>query len=188
LVGFLHSKGRRTATGRALVIAADASTLDRGYTTGKGATVHSKLRVRVTPDDGASEFESDASAWGGDEEHLVRGHWTYVLYDRERCDGCDIDSDRLANEFGRVDGKKRRTSVPQWVSDEWTKQNVEPAHNQPLAGANSAPTAEGSQSAEPAPGSEGVVAGLEDLAQLHATGALSDAEFADAKSRLLAHG
>jgi hypothetical protein len=33
-----------------------------------------------------------------------------------------------------------------------------------------------------------VVAGLEDLAQLHATGALSDAEFADAKSRLLAHG
>jgi hypothetical protein len=78
--------------------------------------------------------------------------------------------------------------VPQWVSDEWTKQNVEPAHNQPLAGANSAPTAEGSQSAEPAPGSEGVVAGLEDLAQLHATGALSDAEFADAKSRLLAHG
>jgi hypothetical protein len=49
------------------VIAADASTLDRGYTTGKGATAHSKLRVRVTPDDGASEF--DASAWGGDEEH-----------------------------------------------------------------------------------------------------------------------
>jgi len=187
-VGFLHSKGRRTATGRALVIAADTSTLDRGYTTGKGPTVHSKIRVRVTPDDGASEFESDASAWGGDEEHLVRGHWTYVLYDREQRDGCDIDGDRLTKEFGREDGKKRRTSVPKWVSDEWTKQDAQPADGQPVAAAVGAATAETAPSAESPPSSEGMVAGLKDLAQLHANGALSDSEYADAKSRLLANG
>jgi hypothetical protein len=188
LVGFLHSKGRRTATGRALVITADALTLDTGYTTGKGSSVHSKIRVRVTPDDGGSAFESDASAWGGDQEHLVRGHWTYVVYDPEQRDGCDIDGDRLTKEFGRGDGKKRRTSVPKWVSDEWTKQDAKPADGQPVAAAAGAATVETARSAESPPSNEGMVAGLKDLAQLHAAGALSDVEYADAKSRLLANG
>jgi hypothetical protein len=133
-------------------------------------------------------LESDASAWGGDEEHLVRGHWTYVLYDPEHPDQCDIDSDRLVKEFGRVDGKKRRTSVPQWVSDEWAKQKLEPADEQGAEVASSTPIADAAQSAESAPGAEGMVAGLKDLAQLHAAGALSDAEYAAAKSRLLADG
>ncbi|HEX4107924.1 MAG TPA: SHOCT domain-containing protein [Solirubrobacteraceae bacterium] len=180
-MGLLHSKAHRMSTGRALVITADALTLDTGYTTGKGASLHSKIRVRVTPDDGGSQFESVASAWGGDQEHLVRGHWTYVLYDREQRDGCDIDGDRLANEFGR-DGKKRRTSVPKWVSDEWTEEAVKSADGQPTA----APSAEIPRSAESPPGSEDMVAGLKDLAQLHATGALNDVEYAEAKSRLLA--
>jgi Short C-terminal domain len=188
LVGFLHSKERRTATGRALVITADALTLDTGYTTGKGLSVHSKIRVRVTPDNGGSEFESDAGAWGGDEEHLVRGHWTYVLYDPEQPDGCDVDSDRLGTEFGRVDGKKRRTSVPKWVSDEWTKQALQPGDDQRAEAASSTPHAEPAPAADSPPGSDGLVADLKDLAQLHAAGALSDAEYADAKSRLLAHG
>jgi hypothetical protein len=33
-------------------------------------TWHSRVRVEVTPDDGGPEFESDASAWGGDEQDL----------------------------------------------------------------------------------------------------------------------
>ncbi len=147
--------------------------------------MRSKLRVQVTPDDGGSEFESDVGAWGGDQEHLVRGHWTYVLYDPEQPDGCDIDSDRLVKEFGKVDGKKRRTSVPQWVSDEWTKHSLDPVDERR---ARAAPIADTAQGAESAPGSDGIVAGLKDLAQLHAGGALSDAEYAEAKSRLLAHG
>jgi hypothetical protein len=147
IVGFLHSKGRRTATGRALVITADALTLD-----------------------------------------MVRGHWTYVLYDPEQPDECDVDSDRLVTEFGRVNGKKRRTSVPTWVSDEWTKNTLQPADDQGAWAASSAPIAEAAESAESASGSDSLVAGLKDLAQLHAGGALSDAEYADAKSRLLARG
>jgi hypothetical protein len=98
-VGFLRSKQRLPGTGRALVIKADALTLDTGYTVGKGPSVHSKIRVWVTPDDGGSSFESDASAWGGDEEHLVRGHSTYVRYDPGQRDSCNIDRDRLATEF-----------------------------------------------------------------------------------------
>jgi hypothetical protein len=98
------------------------------------------------------------------------------------------DSDRLVTDFGRVDGKKRRTSVPKWVSDEWTKQALQPADDQRAQAASSTPIAETAQSGESAPDSEGLVAGLKDLAQLHADGALSDAEYADAKSRLLAHG
>jgi hypothetical protein len=187
-MGFLHSRGRRAESGRALVINADALRMATGQLGIAQQSVHSKIRVRVIPDDGGSEFESNASVWGGDEEHLLRGHWTYVLYDTGQPDECDIDSDRLAKEFGRVDGKKRRTSVPKWVSDEWTERNLEIGADRPAQEVGSAPIAETSQNTEPTSSSERMVANLTDLAQLHAEGALNDAEYAEAKSRLLAHG
>jgi hypothetical protein len=180
-VGFLRPKGHRTATGRALVITAGGLALQNAYSTGTTA-VHSKIQVRVTPDDGGPEFNSEASVWGGDEQYLRAGHWTYVLYDRERTAGCDIDAARLDTEFGLVNGKQHRTSVPQWVSDEWTKKPVASGDE-----ASSGPTViDTADLAGSLQGSQGVVAGLKDLAQLHASGALSDAEYADAKSRLLA--
>ncbi len=182
LVGFLH--GKRTSTGRAQVLKA------RGLEMSSGTgfewqnpirTVASHIRVRVIPDDGGPEFESAAGVWGGDESHLVEGHWTYVLYDPAHSGQCDVDGDRLMKEFGPVDGKKRRTSIPQW----WAREKLEGVVQDPdKIVVVSNPGSQ--QPAGAARGPEDVVSGLKDLAQLHATGALSDAEFAAAKARLLA--
>jgi hypothetical protein len=137
LVGFLHSK--RTATGRAQVLKAHGLQVSSGTGFEWQNPIHtaaSRIRVRVIPDDGGPEFESEASAWGGDEQHLVEGHWTYVRYDPEHSGQCDIDGDRLKKEFGLGEGKRRRTSIPQW----WAKEKFEGvAHKhevaQPRAGA-----------------------------------------------------
>jgi hypothetical protein len=180
-MGFLHAKSHRTSTGRALVVKADALTVHNGPAwAGTESTLHAKIAIRVTPDDGGPQFDSRASAWGGDEEHLVHGHWTYVLYDPEQPDECDIDSDRLTQEFGKVDGHKQRTSVPQWVSDEWA--------DKAAGRAPRVPTILSSPSAGSAAAPQGIVAGLDELVALHAAGTLSDAEFSAAKSQLLAHG
>jgi len=137
----------------------------------------------VTPDDGGPEFESAADAWGGDEDHLVEGHWTYVVYDPEHPGQCNIDGERLMKEFGPGEGKKRRTSIPQW----WAKEKFEGVVQDPeqIVVVNNPGS---HQPVEAASDRGDVVTGLKDLAQLHATGALSDVEFAEAKSRLLADG
>ena len=183
-MGFLHSK--RTAAGRAQVLTAHGLQVSSGTGFEWQNPIHtaaSRIRVRVTPDDAGPQFESGARAWGGDEEHLVEGHWTYVLYDPEHPGQCDIDGDRLMKEFGPGKGKKRRTSIPQW----WAKEKFEGVVQDPeqiVVVSNP-----GSQHpAESGTGSGDVVTGLKDLAQLHASRALSDVEFAEAKSRLLAEG
>ncbi|HWE66545.1 MAG TPA: SHOCT domain-containing protein [Acidimicrobiales bacterium] len=123
----------------------------------------------VTPDNGQPDFESAISVWGGDE--LMPGHWTYVRYDPDEPDHCDVDKDRLAKEFGSRSQGGRRLTIPTVVSDEWTKSVVVDASPQPEP--------------VPTPISDGLVEGLSKLADLHAAGTLSDAEFAEAKSRLL---
>jgi hypothetical protein len=171
-----------TATGRAQVLVArglQESSRTRSERQNLIHTAVPRIRVWVTPDDGRPEFESGASAWGGDEEDLVEGQWTYVFYDPEHPGQCDIDGDRLMQEFG-LDGKKRRTSIP-------AKEKFEGGGARPPSGSSSS-AIPGSQPAEAASGPEDVVTGLKDLAQLHSTGALSDVEFAEAKSRLLADG
>ena len=147
-------------------------------------TLHSKIRVEVSPDDGGPDFESAASAWGGDEQDLDVRNWTYVRYDPRQPAECELDGDRLEKEFGRSDGK-RRTTVPRQVAHTWTKQKRE---EQRAEAAGSAPIAEAAHNAESAPGSDAVVAGLRDLVQMHAAGGLTDAEFAEAKSGLLQPG
>ena len=143
------------------------------------STVASHIHVRVTPGEPGPEFESQATVLGGDEAYLLEGHWTYVLFDPEHPGTCHIDDDRLTKEFGRADGKKRR-SVPQW----WAKEKFEGVVQDPNQ--ITVVSVGGTAPADTASGTGDVVTGLKDLAQLHATGALSDTEFAEAKARLLA--
>lgn len=194
-MGFLRARKQLPATGRALIVR------DRGfgytefsgqgadtYTPTGGATLHSKIWVRVTPDDGGPTFQSQASAWGGDEEHLQEGHETYVRYDPAHPERCDIDRDRLEHEFGRV-GHKRRSSIPSWVTDERNAERKARADGTLAPGEKYDPLAHvrvwSPDDPEPARPADDVVTSLKNLSELHASGALTDSEFAAAKARLL---
>ena len=74
------------------------------------------------PDDGKPMFGSKLSVWGHDANLLQPGRWVYARYDPERPDRCDLDRDRMTDEFGpRQDGKPR-VMVPKDVSDAWFQQ------------------------------------------------------------------
>jgi hypothetical protein len=101
------------------------------------------------------------------------GHQTYVLYDPEHPEHCDIDRDRLSREFGG----KHLLAIPQWVTEEREAKRAE-------ASGNAVAPPEGASI--PASADSDVVGGLAKLGELHANGTLTDAEFAEAKARLLA--
>ncbi len=141
---------------------------------------HETLRVRVIPDNGQPEFESELSKWGKavNEAYYQAGRWTYVLYDPERPDCCEIDRDRLAKQFGlRPDGDR-----PHLIPRDPT--GVQVSVTGPRTGAPTPSTA----SPDSTQTGDDLVAGLSRLADLRAAGTLSDAEFAAAKARLLGHG
>lgn len=120
-------KGKLTGRGRAAILEAAGAIVQRTEVAGSGSVslgvpVRSKLRLRVVPDDGLPEFDSSLAVWRGDQGHFDALHWTYVRYDPADPDRCEIDSDRLQQEFGPVDGHKRRNTVPISVSREWTRQ------------------------------------------------------------------
>jgi hypothetical protein len=127
--------------------------------------------MRVVPD-GEPEFESTIRMWaGGDLDRLPPpGRQTYVLYDPEHPEHCEIDHDRLLKEFGpRYDGKPNM-AIPR-----------QPAADDQTGSATSGSVA--------TPGStrqtDDLVGGLAELSELHANGALTDSDFAEAKVRLL---
>jgi len=180
-VGFLHPK--QTARGRALIIKAKGLAQ---MSSGTGfawqnpiSTVASRIHVRVTPEESGPDFESQATVIGGEESYLAEGHWTYVLFDPQHPESCHLDVDRLMKEFGPADGKKRCT-IPQW----WAEEKFEGVVQDPKQ--ITVTSGGGQDSGDGASGTQDVVTGLQNLAQLHATGALTDAEFAEAKARLLA--
>jgi hypothetical protein len=111
-------------TGRAAITQAGGPTLQKTSVTGRDSTgvALRSLRLRVVPDDGLPEFESSLAVWRGDQGHFDALHWTYVRYDPDHPDRCEIDGDRLEKEFGLVDGHKRRNTVPISVSREWTRE------------------------------------------------------------------
>jgi hypothetical protein len=127
--------------------------------------------MRVVPD-GNPEFESTIRMWAGGELNRLPppGRQTYVLFDPEHPEHCEIDHDRLLKEFGpRYDGKPN-IAIPQRPTED--KQ----------------PTSRTSGSVAthvPAPQTDDVVGGLAKLSELHANGTLTDSEFAEAKTRLL---
>jgi hypothetical protein len=127
LMGLFARKSRLAGRGRAAILEADGATLQRTSVAGSGSVsigvpVRSKLRLRVVPDDGLPGFESSLAVWGGDQGHFDALHWTYVRYDPNHPGRCEIDTGRLEEEFGPVDGSKRRNTVPISVSREWTRQ------------------------------------------------------------------
>jgi hypothetical protein len=138
--------------------------------------LHSTFQLRVVPDDGQAEFASAMSVWGTDADHLRAARWTYVTYDPDKPEECHLDTDRVTSEFGEYGGR-HRVMVPKDVGDGWYRS---------LAPAGAADPAPPEPAAAAAP--DGLVAGLAQLADLHTAGTLSDAEFAQAKARLLGSG
>jgi hypothetical protein len=131
------------------------------YSGGGRTPIGERIRVRVKPE-GGSEFESEAKV-RAHSSFAVENRETYVLYDPDAPDRCDIDYERLEQEFGRTE----LTCFPA----------PDPVPDSPDA-PSSTPE---SDSAEEDP----IVAGLTQIDVLHKTGGLSDAEFAAAKARLL---
>jgi hypothetical protein len=126
---------------------------------------------------GLTLFESHVSLWGDDIQRMGSGRWTYVRYNPDQPEHCEIDKDRLATEFGLLYNGKQRILIPKEASDEWFKSTgTGPDAPQPPAA---------SPPRETASAPEGLVADLSRLADLRAAGTLSDAEFTEAKARVL---
>jgi hypothetical protein len=173
---------------------------------GSNKSLHSTFVMRVTPEDGGAEFESQMSVWGNDADHLQPGRWTYVRYNPDKPDHCDLDKDRLEKEFGS-DFRKHPVMVPREVSGGWA--NGQPGSDSPpardatqsrqdkLMALASDPAAmqqfiqeqrAGAAAAQPQapPPQPDVTDQLTKLADLRDRGALTQAEFEDQKAKLLA--
>jgi hypothetical protein len=174
---------------------------------GSGKSLHSVFTMRVTPEDGQPEFESQMSVWGNDADRLQAGRWTYVLYNPEKPDSCELDKDRLAKEFG-PGGQGHPVMVPRDVSAAW----FQSGSGSPAAAGPAPPEPKGDRmarmmalandpaarqklmqeqmaaSAVPpaAPAKPDITEQLTKLADLRDRGVLSEAEFASEKAKLLA--
>jgi hypothetical protein len=112
-VGFRHSKGKRTTSALARFGTYEDSKWLKGSASpgGPDKAYASKVEVRVAPD-GQPEFDSEIRVWGGDVQRIQSGRQTYVLYDPEDPEHCDIDRDRLTKEFGPAPNGKHRVDIP----------------------------------------------------------------------------
>jgi hypothetical protein len=131
------------------------------YSGGGRTPIGERIRVRVKPQ-GGSEFESEAKV-RAHSSFAVEHRETYVLFDPDAPEHCEIDYERLEQEFGLT----KLTCFP--------KSDPTPDPPGPMSS-----TPESNSAAE-----DPLVAGLTQLDELHKTGGLSDAEFAAAKARLL---
>jgi hypothetical protein len=134
------------------------------------------------------------SVWGKDADRLHAGRWTYVLYDPDRPDSCDLDKDRLAKEFG-PDRHGHPVMVPQDVSDAWGLDPVDdekarwkalardPAARQRYVQEQMAKAAAQPQAMAPKPD---ITDQLTKLADLRDRGVLTQAEFEAQKAKILA--
>jgi hypothetical protein len=174
-MGFLRAGQKRTASALAWIEGIDGSRLKTSTNPGGvNKSVVATVRLRVVPD-GQPEFDSEAHVTGrADVDRLPlprKGHQTYVLYDPGHPEHCEIDRDRLRTEFA----DKHLLSIPQWVTEE--RQAKLPDSAGGPAATPAAPS--------PAGLTDEMVAGLAKLGELHENGTLTDAEFAEAKARLL---
>jgi Short C-terminal domain len=171
-VGFLGGKSKGTVSARAQLTTFHDSKLLAGSVNpgGSNKSLHSTFVMRVTPEGGGAEFESHMSVWGNDADHLQPGRWTYVRYNPDKPDRCDLDKDRLEKEFGS-EFRKHPVMVPREVSGEWS-------NGQTAGAAASRP--------QTPPAKPDVTDQLTKLADLRDRGALTQAEFEDQKAKLLA--
>jgi hypothetical protein len=126
-----------------------------------GKPMSVKVSLRVKPE-GQPEFNSETRVHGQGGFGL-NGHDTYVLYDPAHPEHCDIDTDRLASEYGA----NAKVVIPHLRTHD-VVQLTDPEAAAPAVAAQT-----------------DMVDGLERLATLHGNGTLSDDEFAAAKARLL---
>jgi Short C-terminal domain len=208
-MGFLRSTPKRAVGARAQLTTFHDSKLLTGSVNpgGSGKSLHSVFVMRVTPENGEAEFESQMSVWGNDADRLQAGRWTYVLDNPEKPDTCDLDKDRLAKEFG-VDRHGHPVMVPRDVSNGWFHSGSDgsaaasspepegkddrmarmmalasdPAARQKLIQEQMAASAP----AAAAPPRPDITEQLSKLADLRDRGVLSEAEFAAEKAKLLA--
>ena len=140
-----------------------------------------RFHVLITPPDGGQELSSRTPKIKGNGPHITQINWargrvqTYVLYDPGHPSHCEIDTDRLEREYGPIDGPdgpEHRLAIPS------------PSANIELSGDTSV-LVEGFKHAQRPAGGDDEVDELNKLAELHSSGALTDAEFAAAKTRLL---
>ncbi len=185
-VGFLHSKGKRTSAIATIAEIHDSKWLR--VSAGPGLHSHAvecKARMRVVPD-GQPEFDSELHLLGGDVQRLpVAGRQTYVLYDPEHPEHCEIDHGRLLKEFGpRNDGKPnmaipskvtRATGGGSSVADQLMAQLGGGARSLRVSGSVPRDTTGSADSLER----------LQKLGDLHDRGVLTDAEFAAEKAKIL---
>jgi hypothetical protein len=207
-VGFLGGKSKGTVSARAQLTTFHDSKLLAGSVNpgGSNKSLHSTFVMRVTPEDGGAEFESHMSVWGNDADHLQPGRWTYVRYDPNKPDHCDLDKDRLQKEFGS-EFSKHPVMAPREVGGEWSGGPAASA-GQPAAGATQSrqeklmalagdPAAmqqfiqnqrAAAGAAQPAAASTqpDVTDQLTKLADLRDRGALTQAEFDAEKAKVLA--
>jgi hypothetical protein len=112
-VGFLHPKGKRTTSALARFGTYQDSKWLKGSASpgGPDKVYESKVQVRVAPEC-QPEFDSEIRIWGGDVQRIQSGRQTYVLYDSEHPEHCDIDRERLTKEFGAAPNGKHRVDIP----------------------------------------------------------------------------
>jgi hypothetical protein len=173
-VGLLHHRG---ATAQALLTEmVSQSNGNNGF--GQSTSGHSVYRVRVEPD-GGIPFESQLSLRGymGLSGHRLLGRWVQVCYDAKAPAKCEIDQNW-------VKALPRGVLMPMNLREDqqWTQEHsagrTTTLNVADLFKASDRP-------AQPQEGSHQVAASLVQLAELHAQGALTDAEFAVAKADLL---
>jgi hypothetical protein len=180
-VGFLGSRSKRTASAKAQFVNIHDGLVSKSSVGNQGGITstsvgHEKCRLRVTPEDGQPEFESELSLWGNaaNDVYYTPGRWTYVLYDPAKPERCEIDRDRLAKEFGlRPDGDK-----PHMIPRDPAKLGIS------ITGPGSDALA---ALLTPKPASTADIADqLTKLADLRDRGILTEAEFETEKAKLLA--
>jgi hypothetical protein len=176
-MSLLHRGSKGSVNARAQMTGYHDGLSSKQYDGGisQSKALQTTFQMRVVPDDGQPEFASTMSVWGTDADHLRAARWTYVTYDPDKPEHCHLDKDRVGQEFGPLFNGRHRVMVPKDVGDGWYR--------------SLAPAADDPAPPEPVPSTEpdGLVAGLSQLANLHAAGTLSDAEFAEAKAQLLGH-
>jgi hypothetical protein len=85
-----------------------------GFSATEATNLKSSLTVRVFPEDAGPGFGASLSFHGHTDEsaHAREGGWTYVRYDPAKPEDCEIDQDRLIEEFGR----EHKVMSPTWAA------------------------------------------------------------------------
>jgi hypothetical protein len=172
-----------------------------------GRSMHTNYRVRVMPQDGEPEFESEMSAWGGFANYGndIHDFRIRVVYDPDAPEKCEVDKDwlhsiDLTDWFGEQMMRRHRAEKAGGVPSAF------PASSEPGSGSpGEAPSPEtdpaaywrqyaqqqraafasAAASSAPAPSASSPEDRLAEVEKLHQAGALSDAEYQAKRQQII---